>query len=172
MAKSRAICPPWRGTTTIGNSPPPTPIPAKKCFLGKIEPETIFLIFPAGLATRIGLWMTKKHKKHHFFFFIIGQKSKGNSGFGRETRYKGKNDQKSGHPTSSQGQLSAHHPHSSWKVLLWKDRARNIFFFNFLARLATRIELWMTKKHKKHHFFSLLRTNSPGLGHIYGRFHL
>ena len=44
MAKSRAICPSWRGPPPRGNFPLPTPIPAEKYLFGKIELETFFLI--------------------------------------------------------------------------------------------------------------------------------
>ena len=46
------------------------------------------------------------------------------------------------------------------------ERSGSKLFFKCFARLATRIRLRTTKNHKKHHFFPLLRTISPGLGHI------
>ena len=66
MAKSRAICPSWRGTSALSKTPPYPPVFQNKCFFGKIELETFFWHFSAASRTIVSLRMTKKHKKVQF----------------------------------------------------------------------------------------------------------
>ena len=151
MAKSRAICSPWRGPPPRGNFPAFCTFSRKNIIFGKIEFETLFF---KKIGSRIAelppgylLWV----KKCCFFCNYTPGNQRKSRFWSWKHVISQKNIQKWDPWLLPRGNFSPPTPIPAEKCIFGKIEFE--IFFIFLARLATRNELWMTKKHKNHHFF-------------------